>query len=644
MIRTSLLLAGMLLAGVPAASTAQDASADTAAALPFFVFEGDTLFLIPTIEVVGSRVPAALPGVVRGVEMLTADELERQPGRSAAELLQTIPSVVTGQRQQFGVQSDLSIRGSTYEQVQLLLDGYDLADPQTGHHLMNLPLGRHDMERLEVLPGHGSALYGSGAFGGVVNVVSKRPGRSTGGEMGATGGANGTYGGWGSLDLVDPDLGATSARLSLEGFHTDGHDLELDDGTVLAGANDADLWSGTVRLHHEKTDDEMDIFAGYADRQFGAPDFYAPTPSWEHTRTFFTAARWNRRVREGFNLEPRVAFRRHQDQFVLFRDDPDRYTNDHVTRRFSGELRGIATLGETHSVAMGVEGVYEDIRSTGVRGGSPAAALGEHLRRRLSVSAELDRHGAPLRWQLGARLDERSVHKARLSGTGAISYDVAQVWTLRASTGTVYRVPTFTDLHYRDPANEGDPNLSPEEGWTWDTGVELNTTDWHGRAVYFERYEENVIDWTMAPGESVWRATNVTDGTVRGVETRLAWRHPRGHSLGTGWTWLEKTTSLPDDYAAKYALLVPRHSLVGTGTLVLPANLALTATGRYLARTGGPDDFRHAFVLDAHLDWRHRAGWFISTAGTNLLDRRVMEVPGVPLAGTLMTASAGKRF
>jgi len=642
MIRSCLLLAGMLLVCSPA--LAQDAPADTAAALPFFVLDGDTLYLVPTIEVVGSRVPAALPGVVRGIEMLTADELERQPGRSAAELLQTIPSVVTGQRQQFGVQSDLSIRGSTFEQVQVLLDGYDQADPQSGHHLMNLPLGRHDIARLEILPGHGSALYGSGAFGGVVNVVARRPGEHTGGEVGITGGGNGSYGGRGSLDLASADGGATGARLSVEGFHTDGHDLELDDGSVVTGANDADVWTGTVRLRHEKADDELDVFAGYGDRRFGAPDFYAPYPSWEHTRTFFTAARWNRRLREGLNLEPRLSFRRHQDEFVLFRDDPDVYTNHHVTRRVAGELRGIATIGESHALAVGVEGVYEDISSTGIRNGTPGPALGEHNRRRLSASAELDRHGSPLRWQLGARLDERSTHRTRFSGTGAASYDLDDVWTARASVGSVYRVPTFTDLYYEDPANVGNPDLVPEEGWAWDAGCEFNATVWHGRATYFERHEENVIDWTMAPADTRWRATNVTEGTVRGVETRLGWRHPRGHALGAGWTWLEKTTGLPADHVAKYALLVPRHNLVGTGTLVLPANLALTGTGRYVARTAGPDDFRHAFVLDGRLDWRHRAGWFASVVGTNLLDRRVMEVPGVPLAGVLLTVSAGKRF
>lgn len=641
--RIGLALCGALLAGLPATGIAQEATRDSFAAPAFIVFEGDTLFLAPTLQVVGSRVPAALPGVVRGIEMLAGDDVERLPGRSPAELLRAVPSVVTGQRQQYGVQSDLSIRGSTFEQVQVLLDGYDQADPQTGHHLMNLPLGRHDVARIEVLPGHGSALYGSGSFGGVVNVVARRPAGRTGGEVGALGGGDGTYDAWGGLDLASTD-GATGARLSVERTRTDGHDYVREDGTPVSGATDADVWTGTVRLLHEGERDELDIFAGYGDRRFGAQDFYAPYPSWEHTRTFFAAGRWNRRVADGLNLEPRLSFRRHADEFVLFRDDPQIFTNDHVTRRYAGELRAIATLGGRHALAVGLEGVYEDIVSLGVRRGVLGPALGEHLRRRVSASAELDRHGGPLRWQLGARVDERSVHGTRLSGTGAASYDLDGAWTLRASAGSVYRVPSFTDLHYEGGGNRGNADLVPEEGWAWDAGLELDQGAWHGRATWFERHEENLIDWAWVEADAVWEATNIAEGTVRGVETRLAWRAPRGHRLAAGWTWLEKTTSLPAEQSAKYTLLVPRHVLTGTGTLMLPSDLALTAAGRYLARSAGPDDFRFAFVLDARLRWQHRDGWFASLIGSNLLDRRVMEIPGVPLAGRLFTAGAGRRF
>ncbi len=629
-------LAIVLLAAAPA--LAATAAADTAA---FMIVQGDTLWLTDPVEVLGSRVPIALPGVVRQVDLLDGDELATRPSRSVAEQLQVLPSVVTGQRQQYGVQADLSIRGSTFDQVQMLLDGTDLSDPQTGHHLMDLPLGLHDVDRLEVLPGHGSALYGSGAFGGTVNVVPRQPGERSGGEAAVLAGGNGSVGAWGSADLAG---GATAGRVSLEGFRTDGYDFTRDDGTKVEGGNDADLWSTTGRLLNTSGAGELDAFVGYADRRFGAYDFYAPYPSWEHTRTLAATAKLNRRVGERTVLEPRFYYRRHEDHFELIRTNPDAYTNDHVTNRYGAELRGLVDLADHHSLAAGLEGVYEDIDSQGLRGGVSGPALGDHLRRRMSLSAELDRHSAPLRWQLGGRVDLRSSYAPRGSGTAAVSCDLHGPWTLRASSGTVYRVPTFTDLYYLDPANQGNPDLRPEQGWAWDAGVELVEGPWQASVVYFERHETDLIDWARPVGGSVWQVLNIAEGTARGVEARAAWRASRGHRLSAGWAWLERTMSLTPGYEAKYGLLVPRQNLTTAGTVVLPAGVEATLAFRYLERSDGPDDFRVVAVLDGRLDWRGGGGWFASLTGTNLADRRVMEVPGVVLAGTLFTGTVGRRF
>jgi iron complex outermembrane receptor protein len=637
------LVAAAAVAASPAAPDSGLAAAAVADTVRFVVVDGDTLPLTPTLEVVGSRVPVALPGVVRGVDLLDAADLSRLPGRSVAEQLQAVPAVVTGQRQQYGVQSDLSIRGSTFDQVQVLLDGFDVADPQTGHHLMNLPLGVHDVGRLEVLPGHGSALYGSGAFGGTVNVVAKRPADRSGGELGVLGGGNGTWSGWGSLDLVGRG-GDTGARVSAERFKTAGYDFVRDDGTPVTGGNDADTWTATGRFVAASAKGESDLFVGYGSRAFGAYDFYAPYPSWERTRNFTATARVNRRLGERLTVEPRLSFRRHEDRFVLIRSNPDAYTNDHVTRRVAGELRTLVELGRGHGLAVGAEGVYEDIASRGVRGGQGAAALGDHLRRRVSVSAELDRHGAPLRWQLGGRLDARSSLAPHASGTAALSYDVHGPWTVRTSLGSIHRVPTFTDLYYEDPANRGNPDLKPEKGWAWDAGIEMAQDRWRGSVVYFERHETDLIDWARAAGATLWQVLNVADGRARGVETRLAWEAPRGHRVTAGWAWLERETSLTPGYEAKYALLAPRHNLTAAGTVVLPAGLAATVAVRYLERNDGPDDFRVAAVLDARLDWRSADGWFVAIIGTNLTDRRTMEVPGVPMPGTLMTGTLGHNF
>jgi len=612
----------------------------------FVVVDGDTLWLADTVEVVGSRVPAALPGTLRRVDLLTTEDFERLPGRSAAELLQMVPGVVVRQRQQYGVQSDISIRGSSFEQVQVLLDGFDLGDPQTGHHLMDLPLGRQDIRRLEVLPGHGSALYGSGAFGGTVNVVSQRPGDRTGGEVALLGGGAGTWGARGNTDLV---LGQDSAaRLSLERFRTDGYDVPQPDGTMAWGGNDADTWAGTGRFNHTFDTGEMDVFAGYSARDFGALDYYAPYPSREKTETAFTALRYNRSVGGGVTLEPRAFYRRHTDEFVLFRDNPEAYTNDHVSQKTGGELRGIVDLGRGHALAAGVEAVYEDIDSQGLRGGVWGEALGFHKRRRLSGAVEVDRSQGDWRWQLGARVDRRTGYDARPSGTAATAYDLSEAFSVRASAGSVYRVPTFTELYYESPANMGNPALDPEEGWTWDGGVDWRSGPWLAGVTYFERYETNLIDWVRPasadPALVPWQVQNVADGTARGLETSARWQSGRGHGVVLGYTWLEKENTLPGDQVGKYTLLAPRHQLQLAGTLQLPWRLALTATSRYLEHTGGPADFQETFVLDSRLTWALEPGWFANLTGSNLLDTTYQEVPGLWMPGTLFTLEAGKRF
>jgi vitamin B12 transporter len=621
----------------------------------FVVVDGDTLWLVEVVDVLGSRVTAALPGVVRTVDMVSAEELRRLPGRSPAELLQTVPGVVTGQRQQYGVQSDLSIRGSSFEQVQVLLDGFDLADPQTGHHLMDLPVGRQDLRRLEVLPGHGSTLYGSGAFGGTINVVTKKPALPdtaghplfTQGEAALYGGQNGAWGGWGSAEAA---LGQrTGLRLSGEGFRTDGYLVEGGDGTYTRGLNDADTWSGTARLSHRFARGEADVFAGYAHRNFGAQDFYAPYDSYEKTRTFFAAARYNRNLSDRLTIEPRVFFRRHTDEFILIRINPGMYTNDHSTRKAGGELRALVTLNDDHALAVSLEGVYEDIDSRGLRITGWGDALGSHLRRRFSVAAELDGKRDRLRWQLGSRLDRRSGFAGRLSGSGAASLDLGAGLAARASAGSVYRVPTFTELYYESPTDLGDPRLDAERGWTWDVGLEHLSGPWQLRATYFERHENGLIEWARpVPGPAdepaPWRALNLGEGQVTGLETLIGWRHGQGHFLQASYAVLDKETTLPAGMEGKYALITPERQLVLQGTVVLQPGLSLTLTGRYLEHTAGPEDFRHVLVLDNRVDWNGTAGWFLSMAGTNLLDRRYQEVPGVPMPGSLYTTTVGWRF
>ena len=618
------------------------AGSDDEAPAPFIVADGDTLWLVEPLEVLGSRVPVALPGVVRSMNVVMEEEVARAAARSVGELLQSVPGVVVNQRQQYGVQADLSMRGSTFDQVQVLLNGFAVDDPQSGHHVLDLPLGKRDISRLEVLPGHGSSLYGPGAFGGTVNVVTRRPAEVSGGRVEVTGGDLGI---WGVAAEGDLRLGRnTGSRVSIERFRTDGHDVEQAGGRKKWAGNDADSWSGTGRVVHRGAGGEWDMFGAYSDREYGALDFYAPFPSYEKTKSLFLSSLYRTDISDRVTLEPRVFYRRHQDEFILFRDNPDAYTNDHLTRKFGAELKGVARLDEVHSVAVSLEAVYADIDSRGLRRGVWVDALGSHLRRRASVAAEVNRHGGPLRWQVGGRVDRQTNYDARLSGSGALSYEVTEKLVARTSVGSVYRVPTFTDLYYAGGGSFGNAALEAETGWTWDTSLEINDGPWHGHVTYFERYEENLIEWARSPGETDWHAMNIAEGTTVGGEFYGAWRHAAGHHLGLGWSHITKTNELMPGYEGKYTLLAPRNVLTTALTIALHRNFDWTLSGRFVEHIGGSDGFKEFFILDSRLNWQGDSGWLVSFSGTNLADRRYEELPGVQMPGTVFVGSLGYQF
>ena len=619
-IATFALLASVLWAGAGLASAPE-----------FVVVDGDTLWLTEEVTVLGSRVPAALPGTTRPVGVLDPDE--GAPARSTAERLALLPAVAVDQRRQYGVQADLSVRGSTFEQVQVLLDGWDVGDAQTGHHNLDLPLSPDDVARLEVLRGHGSALYGANAFGGVVNVVPRAPARRRGGELSVGGG----------------DFGTRRARLRLESG--EGRALGLTGRAWASGewfktdgdrpGTDAELGSGALRVVAEAGGTDLDLLAGWSAREFGALDFYAPYSSYEKTGTAFAGLKLRSDLSRTVTFEQRLSGRRHRDRFTLLRDDPDAYFNDHTTRRAASETRLLVDIGPGVTLVTGVEGLYEEIRSDGIRGGVSGPALGDHERRRAAGSLEVSGHHAPLRWTLGTRLDAWSFLSARLSRSAAASLDLSSDATLRASTGTVFRVPTFTELFYEDPSNVGDAALKPERGWSWDAGLEVRRGPWTVIAEIFTRHERDLIDWArpVDADDAPWRVMNIASGTVRGLT--LSWRldTPRGDMVYLHHTLLDKSRDLPAGYVAKYDLLSPRHIAAAGAAMRIGRRLRLLPQVRLRARDDGAS---HVVVdLGAEISL---SPWRLRVDLTNLFDRDYEEIPGLPQPGRLATARLDLMF
>ena len=109
------------------------------------------------------------------VNIITRQQLENNPVHSVAEALQNVAGLDIRQRGVHGIQADVSLRGGTFDQVLILINGVKMADPQTGHHALNIPLNMDNIERIEILKGPAARIYGANAFAGEINIVTRTP-------------------------------------------------------------------------------------------------------------------------------------------------------------------------------------------------------------------------------------------------------------------------------------------------------------------------------------------------------------------------------------------------------------------------------------------------------------------------------------
>ena len=179
--------------------------------------EGDTLTL-DEVQVTGTLAPLTQLQSARIVSVLSRDDIQAAGVQSTNDLLKLASGVDVRQRGGFGIQTDISIDGGTFDQITLLLNGANISNPHTGHLAMDLPVSLDDIERIEILSGAASRVYGGSAFGGCINIVTRRD-QQNNVSAGAQGGMYGTFQADGRLALT---YGKVSNRVSGGGGRSNG--------------------------------------------------------------------------------------------------------------------------------------------------------------------------------------------------------------------------------------------------------------------------------------------------------------------------------------------------------------------------------------------------------------------------------------
>jgi len=576
------------------------------------------------VAVVATRLDEAPASAT--VRVITREEIAAMPGaRALPDVLRTIAGIDVRRRGLNGTQADIGIRGSDFNGTLLLVDGQPATDPESGHLSADFDVPLYAVERIEVLSGGGSSLWGSNAVGGVVNIVTR------GADMGRSNMQCETRYGHGSDSL---DAGGYRAAVRV----TESVSASVDWSRTESSGYRDDTESASSLLRVSGRWDSgigpVTLGLGYASRSYGAYGSYGTTfPNQQESTRTRTATLSSTLALGGWTLMPSAFVRAHHDDFVLERTDPAFYENlhDSVTGLFRAAARHALFGG---SIAFGAEAGHETIASTN---------LGSHARSHGAVFAEIAHAwgaGTQAAGELraGLRADVYEAYGSRLSPYAGVSREVLPRLTLRASYGTSFRVPSFTELYYVDPQNTGNPDLRPEKAWNVEAGVTLVAGDVTFDAATFRRHATDLIDFVRSSGNEPWRARNVRDAVTDGIEASLDWSRERPAFLTkfrvqAAYTFadLASLSAAADGATQGKYVLDPLHAKwdVAAG-IALPFQIGATSRLSYLSRPSFEDG---VWLVSARLSWQAFQGRILEffVDGENLGNVRYEEVPGVPL-------------
>lgn len=511
-----------------------------------------------TVTVLGNPEPVTLGESNRSTVVLDTQH-ESAVFPQVEDYLRTDASVFVEQRGAGGSQADISIRGTSFEQTLVLLNGLRIDDAETSHNNMDLPLPLVAMRSIDVLHGAGSTLYGSDAIGGVIDSVTARP-TSTSLLLRVGGGNYGTneQGAIGSLagNRWSEVIGGQRDASTGFTFDRDYRDEEV---------SSESRWKSALGT--------TDILLAGDDRAFGANQFYGNYPSYERTKGRFASI--NQEF--GDRIQAAFGYRRHTDEYVLFRSDPGIYENNHIDTSWEGALRRNDDIGDHLKLFYGLEGDGDGINSNN---------LGVHARNWGSGYLDAEMQWGRVSLSAGLRQEIISGGYEVTSPMLAAGYHLTAKVKLRGEAGYGFRLPTYLDLYYRDPTTMGNPALKPESAWNLEGGADWSLTScvYVSSTVFYSR-QRNAIDYVRTDASQPWIATNLFGLRFTGWENGATWQPNPQNQLRASWTLLvgaqQALHGLQSEYVFNYPVNNASLDAMHVWKLGLSVRTRIGMTERY---------------------------------------------------------------
>ncbi|MEA4967199.1 MAG: TonB-dependent receptor, partial [Bacteroidaceae bacterium] len=519
--------------------------------------------------------------VAKIITTITREEIGRLKPQSIQDLLSYAASVDIQTRGSHGVQADVSIRGGSFDQSAILLNGINISNPQTGHYSFDIPINISDIERIEILHSPSAIVYGASAFSGGINIITKK---NIDNELSAKveGGSYGLFAGeiGGAYRIKNVDN-----RLSMGYKQSDGY-IENSDYRIFNL-----LYGSRVNLKENK----IDIQLGYNKKNYGANTFYsAAYPNqYDNTSSVLTSVKGE--FGSKLKFLPSIYWNRHYDRFELIKNSGK--SNNHRSDVLGSNLnmQYHSKLGLTN---FGLELRNESILSN-VLGLMMSSPIGDYTKKdnRLNLSYMLQ-HNIKYKgftMAMGVLGFENTSFKQafKLYPSLSVDYKINNNINVFSSYSQSSRLPTFTDLYYTTKTHIGNTDLKQEESESVELGSKYRNRYFLSYVSGFWLGGKNMIDWVKKNPDDKWESKNITQISKFGLEVGVklflneiisSLKYPT--TLKIDYSRMHQEV-IKNEYISNYALNYLRDKL--TAQLYLPLykdKLSATISFRYQKRMG----------------------------------------------------------
>ena len=555
---------------------------------------------------------------------ISKEEIQNSTATNVSELLQQIAGIDIRRRGVEGMQADLYIRGGSFDQTLLLIDGIKVEDPQTGHHTMNMTLPLEVIERIEITKGSAGRIYGQNAFTGAVNIITKKNIKNNL-SVELTGGS------------FDQKRGGLTVQRKLENSNIlfNYNRKESEGYRYNTDFNNDELF---IKSNFKIKDQKVSAIGAFNERKFGANGFYASPEAidqYEETQASIIGLTTTFK-KDDLIIKPKLYWKRNQDMYVYLRQDPSVYRNLHISNKVGIEVNA-STSNSIGNLGLGIDLSKVSLTSNNL-GNRNRTMLNMFIEQQIKFQNEkIDlTPGIAITYfsDVSTRLNYQSNFFNNLFFYPGmdLGYRFKKNLKLYSNVGYTYRIPTYTDLFYSSPTTLGNENLKLEKALTKEIGLKYLKSNFNLSMSLYQRDASDIIDYVRNNEAEPWQANNIREITTNGFELNMSYKFYLGafrpQSINIGYSNINDDLLETDFTFSRYALNSLKNQITATYMFQIRDFISSTLTFKNSERLNNDSytvvDFRTSYIYDR---------FTISFILNNITDTEYSETNLVPMPG-----------